>query len=141
MRRLRPALPAARDNVTATLENRMICNLLPRTSGRSSAAFSFSALLSGTAKSIASIRPTVCVALLVVLGGALCGSVAQAQTAYFGGAQTTLISGLSGPQGIAMDASGDIFYAQYSEGSAGVYEIPAGCTSSSCIKTISNSGL
>ncbi len=89
----------------------MIRNLLSRTSGRSSAEFSVSALLSGTAKRIAAIRPAVCQVLLLTLGWVLCGAAAQAQTASFAGAQTTLFSSLSSPSGIAVDASGNVYIA------------------------------
>jgi sugar lactone lactonase YvrE len=119
----------------------MTRNLLPRTCGRSSAALSSSALISVAAKTIATIRSAVHPALLFALGWTLCGGAAQAQTAYFGGAQTTLASSLASPSGAAVDASGDVFYTLVGSGSVGVYEIPAGCTSSSCIKAIATSSL
>ena len=118
----------------------MNCNLLPRTSGPSSAAFSLSALFFGTAKRIVATRPAVCQVLLLVLGWALCGEAAQAQTAYFGGAQSTLVNNVPSPISAAVDASGNVFFLQFSDAGAGVYEIPAGCASPGCIKTISTSG-
>ena len=89
----------------------MIRNLLPRMSGLSSAAFSFSALRSGTAKKIVANRSAVCQVLLLALGCALSGVATQAQTANFGGAQTTVVGGLSLPSGIAADGSGNVYIA------------------------------
>jgi sugar lactone lactonase YvrE len=118
----------------------MICNLLPRTSGRSSAAPFFSALFSGTAKGIAATRQAVCAALLLALGWALCGAAAQAQTATFGGAQITLADVGEPLVGAALDANGDVFFIQLG-GQTLITELPAGCTSTSCIKTFAANDL
>jgi large repetitive protein len=115
----------------------MIRNLLPRTSGRSSAAFSFSALLSGTAKGIASTRQAVCLALLLALGWALCGEAAQAQTANYGGVQVQLVNTLTEFTGGALDASGNFFFISATH----VEELPSGCASSSCVKAVVTTGL
>jgi large repetitive protein len=115
----------------------MIRNLLPRTSGRSSAAFSFSALLSGTARGIAATRQAVCAVVLLALGWALCGEAAQAQTANFGGVQVQLINALTEFKGGALDASGNFFFISATD----VEELPSGCASLSCVKAVVSTGL
>jgi sugar lactone lactonase YvrE len=42
--------------------------------------------------------------------------------------------GFGNPQGVALDASGDVFIADWTNDAA--YEIPTGCTTSSCVKTL-----
>ena len=68
------------------------------------------------------------VALCAVLAMLLCvaGSIASAQTAHFGGAQTTVnyVFGAGEPVGVAVDSSGNLFVAQANDG-GGVYEISA----------------
>jgi len=51
-----------------------------------------------------------------------------------GGAQTTVVSGLSSPYGLAVDGAGDLFIAE--SGNSRVLEIPAGCTSAACQITV-----
>ena len=65
---------------------------------------------------------------------------AGAQTAHFSYVQVTLGGGFSspdvgdGPFGVAVDASGNAFVADTSD--SAVKEIPSGCTSASCVKTL-----
>ena len=54
-----------------------------------------------------------------------------AQTAYFAGAVTTLGGGFAGPNGVAVDASGNVYVAD--TGNNAVEQIPVGCASSSCV--------
>jgi hypothetical protein len=73
----------------------------------------------------------LCLALL--LPGLVMGL--HAQTAHFSYTQLTLASsGFGDPNGIAMDGSGNVFVAD--SGGNAVYEIPSGCTTSSCVKTL-----
>ena len=58
----------------------------------------------------------------------------QAQTAHFSWVQAALVSGLSGPTGIAVDASGNVFVAD--TGDTAVKEIPLGCASAGCVNTL-----
>src|SRR5271157_6346788 len=51
----------------------------------------------------------LCAVLVVMLCGA--GSIASAQTAYFSGAQTTVGSGFSLPDSVAVDGSGNVYVA------------------------------
>jgi CSLREA domain-containing protein len=50
---------------------------------------------------------------------------------------TTLGGGFSGPTGVALDAGGNIYVADYGNGA--VKEMPAGCLSSSCVTTVPGS--
>jgi streptogramin lyase len=72
------------------------------------------------------------------LGALLLGGLAQcplqSQTAYFGGAVTTLGGGFFAPWGVAVDGSGNVYVAD-SDNNA-VKEMPAGCASSSCVTTL-----
>lgn len=52
-------------------------------------------------------------------------------------ATTTLGGGFSGPTGVALDASGNIYVADYGNGAVKV--MPAGCLSSSCVTTLPGS--
>ena len=47
---------------------------------------------------------------------------------------TTLGGGFSDPYGVAVDASGNVYVADY--GNSAVKEMPAGCASSSCVTTL-----
>jgi hypothetical protein len=51
-----------------------------------------------------------------------------------GGAQTTVGTGLNGPQDVAVDAAGDVFIAD--SGNNRVVEVPAGCTAAACQTTV-----
>jgi large repetitive protein len=118
----------------------MICNKWLGQSGRASSVIS-SSTLSSFGRFAAAIGAIARPALLLLFGVALCGAGVQAQTVYFAGAQSSLVSGLSTPNGVAVDASGNVFFAQSGSGSVGVYEIPAGCSSSTCMKTVTTSNL
>jgi len=59
---------------------------------------------------------------------------AQAQTAHLSGATTTLGGGFSNPFGVAVDASGNVYVADFTNNA--VKKIPAGCGSSSCATTL-----
>src|SRR3954451_11943856 len=54
----------------------------------------------------------------------LCAAGAGAQTAHFSGAINTLSSGFNGPEGVAVDGSGNVFIAD--TGNNRVVELPAG---------------
>ncbi len=58
----------------------------------------------------------------------------QAQTAHFSWVQAGLVSGLSGPTGIAVDTGGNVYVAD--TGDTGVKEIPPGCASSGCLNML-----
>jgi sugar lactone lactonase YvrE len=70
---------------------------------------------------------------MLLLGG-LALSPLHAQTAYFAGAVTTLGGGFSGPEGVAVDGSGNVYVADF--GNNAVKEMPLGCASSSCVTTL-----
>jgi 6-phosphogluconolactonase (cycloisomerase 2 family)/sugar lactone lactonase YvrE len=55
-----------------------------------------------------------------------------------GGAQTTVGSGLNGPEGVTVDGAGNVFIADSNNGR--VVEVPANCTSANC-QTVVASGL
>ncbi|MGB6160288.1 MAG: hypothetical protein WBH45_18495, partial [Acidobacteriaceae bacterium] len=83
----------------------------------------------------AQTRPRLSLRLLsVLLPAALALSPLQAQTAYFAGAVTTLGGGFQAPQGVAVDASGNIYVADNAVNA--VKEMPAGCASSTCVQTL-----
>ena len=69
--------------------------------------------------------------LLAVCAG---GYTATAQTAQFSYAVTTLGGGFISPQGVALDAIGNVYVADVNSGE--VKEIPLGCVSSSCVTTL-----
>jgi large repetitive protein len=61
--------------------------------------------------------------------------IGQGPAIAFGpGAQTTVASGLSYPEGVAVDGKGDVFIANHEGGS--VLEVPAGCTNTTCQTTL-----
>ncbi len=60
----------------------------------------------------------------------------HAQTAHFAGAVTTLGGGFYSPSGVAVDSSGNVYVADSSSVKGAVYEMPAGCASSSCVTTL-----
>jgi DNA-binding beta-propeller fold protein YncE len=57
---------------------------------------------------------------------------AGAQTAHFDGVQ--LGDGVYEPLGVAVDGSGNVFVADF--GNSAVKEVPPGCITSSCVKTL-----
>ena len=70
--------------------------------------------------------------LLLVLAAALVlPAAAAAQTAVFGGLTITLGGGFANPTGVAVDSSGNVYVVDVSN--QNVVEMPAGCTSSSCV--------
>ena len=78
-----------------------------------------------------------------VSGGTVNGTITKmppgcTSTAYSSGActVTTLSAGFRFPEGIAMDASGNIYVVDAYYTSQQVTEVPAGCTSSSCATTL-----
>ena len=77
--------------------------------------------------------PSVSLVFAILLSFALSVS-AGAQTAHFSYAQVALGGGLTHPQGVAVDGSGNVFVAD--AGSNLVKEIPSGCTSDSCVRTL-----
>jgi CSLREA domain-containing protein len=92
--------------------------------------------LSGTARRVSSIRRALatgrrCGLLLLTVLFGLCAAGARAQTVSFSYAITALGGGFSYPDSVAVDASGNVYLADY--GPNAVYEIPAGCASSSCV--------
>lgn len=106
---------------------------LPRSAKRS--VSSFSAL--NLARTPAASRPRGCRMLLLFLGLAcLAAAPALAQTAQFSGALATLGGGFNSPEGVAVDAAGNVYLAD--TGNNAVEEMPLGCTSSSCITTLGN---
>jgi sugar lactone lactonase YvrE len=79
------------------------------------------------------IRPGAFSLGALLLGGlALCPL--QAQTAYFAGAVTTLGGSFLYPEGVAVDASGNVYVAEVDRNA--VKEMPAGCASPSCVTTL-----
>jgi sugar lactone lactonase YvrE len=72
--------------------------------------------------------------LLLVLASLMLSASARAQTASFTYAIAALGGGFSDPFGVAVDASGNIYVANYLGNS--VMEFPAGCASSSCVITL-----
>ena len=58
----------------------------------------------------------------------------HAQTAHIGYTQVTLPGVFSQPEGVAVDAGGDIFIADL--GNQAVIEIPSGCQVAGCVKTL-----
>jgi streptogramin lyase len=74
--------------------------------------------------------------ILLILALGLIGfpQLAAAQTARFSYAQLTLGGGFSGPNGVAVDANGNVFVADTINN--GVKEIPAGCASAGCVITL-----
>jgi large repetitive protein len=72
------------------------------------------------------------------LGALLLGGLAvcplQAQTAYFAGTVTTLGGSFLYPEGVAVDASGNVYVAEVDRNA--VKEMPAGCASPSCVTTL-----
>jgi large repetitive protein len=75
-------------------------------------------------------------ALLIALVSALALTpvAAQAQAAQFSYAIAQLGGGFNSPSGVAVDGSGNIYVADSNNNA--VKEIPAGCTSSSCVTTL-----
>ncbi|MGA2217088.1 MAG: NHL repeat-containing protein, partial [Terracidiphilus sp.] len=71
--------------------------------------------------------------LLVVFGFGF-GSLAFAQTASFSYAIVTLGGGFSSPNGVAVDGSGNVYAADWSN--SAVKKMPAGCASSNCVTTL-----
>src|SRR3984885_5315933 len=71
----------------------------------------------------------------MLLLGALTVSALQAQTAYFAGAMTTVGGGFSSPDGVAVDKSGNV-YVPSSVPNGGLYEVPPGCASYTCVTTL-----
>ena len=83
----------------------------------------------------AQTRPRLSLRLLsVLLPAALALSPLQAQTAYFAGAVTTLGGSFLYPEGVAVDASGNVYVAEVDRNA--VKEMPAGCASPSCVTTL-----
>jgi sugar lactone lactonase YvrE len=79
--------------------------------------------------SLMSVRVVAALALL-----ALPSMFAQAQTAHFSGATATLGGGFNLPAGVAVDVSGNVYVADFSNNA--VKKMPAGCVSSSCATTL-----
>jgi sugar lactone lactonase YvrE len=73
------------------------------------------------------------VLILAILLLALPASTA-AQTAVFSYAQTIVGAGFSYPAGVAVDKSGNVYVADSTSGD--VYEIPPGCITVNCVKTL-----
>ena len=71
---------------------------------------------------------------LLALFGLMLSAAAQAQTASFSYAITALGGGFNYPWGAAVDGSGNIYVTDYDN--SAVYEMPAGCASSSCMTTL-----
>jgi len=95
-----------------------------------------SCALAAVASTAASLRPTVaCAALVLLLAFVLGSATANAQaTAHVSAAQSSIGGGFFDPQGVAVDASGNVYVAD--EGHYAVKEIPAGCLSTSCVVSI-----
>jgi uncharacterized repeat protein (TIGR03803 family) len=74
--------------------------------------------------------------LSALLFASVAVSPLHAQTAHFAGAVTTLGGGFYSPSGVAVDSSGNIYVADSSSVKGAVYEMPAGCASSSCVTTL-----
>ena len=79
--------------------------------------------------------PATCLLSVLVFAGAAVSPL-HAQTAYFAGAVTTLGGGFYIPGGVAVDSSGNVYVADSSAVKGAVYEMPAGCSSSSCVMTL-----
>lgn len=75
-------------------------------------------------------------ALLLLTGMSL---TASAQTLSFAGLQTTLASGLSAPNSVAVDGAGDVYITDTQNNR--ILEIPANCTSASCQLVLPTTGL
>ena len=79
-------------------------------------------------------------ALLVGVRLAAAPHYTLAQSVNFAGAQTTILSGLNGPEAVAVDAAGDVFIAD--TGNNRVVEVPVGgCPAAGCPTVGSNLGL
>src|SRR5579875_1764692 len=71
------------------------------------------------------------IAIFAALGAV---NAAQAQTAHFSYSLLGLGAGYSGPEGVAVDSSGNVYVAD--KNASAVYEMPAGCTAASCMTSL-----
>jgi hypothetical protein len=57
------------------------------------------------------VKPVLAFAVLFLIVLAGSAPFAEAQTAHFSGGQTTVVSGLDDPEGVAVDGSGNVYIA------------------------------